>query len=125
MRIRSEREVHIYKAKDERIFNYILKKCVGSCDSEFGEPLEKLLKMITSSSTAKGGEPYLLSLLRKKIMDCQTILLLGEPDYIQLYLSYYPIVTSPFLLNGADDQETTESSEPMTALSVSDTKPSD
>ena len=78
---------------------------------------------MTKSST-KGGEPYLLSLLRKKIMDCQTILLLGEPDYIQLYLSYYPIVTSPFLLNGADDQEmTAECSEPMTALSVSDEKP--
>ena len=46
--------------------------------------------------------------LRKKIQECQTLLLLGEPDYIQLYLSHYPIVEKPFLLDVEDDEEEDE-----------------
>lgn len=56
-------------------------------------------KLVKSQST---GQLYLTN-LQKYITECKTVLLLGEPDYIELYLRYYPIVQASFLLSSTDD----------------------
>ena len=71
IKISSDKDIFTYNAKDERIFHYTLKKCISA---EFDIQIDKVIK------TAK-GEAY-LSLIKKHIHDCKSILLLGEPDYI-------------------------------------------
>ena len=35
--------------------------------------------------------------MKKLLKPTKKLLLLGEPDYIDLYLKYFPIVTTPYL----------------------------
>ena len=102
MRIKPEgSDIAVYRVRDERIYHYILKKSITSC-KELAVKLDKLLR------SPQNGQLY-LEQLRKKLAECQTLLLLGEPDYIQLYLSHYPIVEKSFLLDiEEEDQEDEE-----------------
>ena len=43
-----------------------------------------------------------LDILKGVMEEHSRRLILGEPDYIELYLKHYPIVNESYLLNGSD-----------------------
>ena len=115
IRIRSGRDINEYKCKEEMIFHYVLKRSLIGFNDFFDVPFDKILKTQIS-----GGQSQLnLALLQKKIDQARTVLFLGEPDYIQLYLKYYPIVKEPFLFTDTSDPEVeaSETDQPMLNLS--------
>ena len=74
-----------FKLNKESIVHYIF-KC--ACRS-------------TSSGQPDSTKPQsILGTLKQVVKESSSILGLGEPDYIGLYLKYYPIVTESFMLQG-------------------------
>lgn len=85
----SERDVSGFKLLDERIVSYILKRaCHKSEEQHKGEVLHNEIV----------DKKKLIKTIGRIVKDCRTLLYLGEPDYITLYLKFYPIVTESFIL---------------------------
>lgn len=43
--------------------------------------------------------------MNKLLKPTKNLLLLGEPDYIDLYLKYFPIITTPYLTQSSSEEE--------------------
>ena len=46
-----------------------------------------------------------LDVMKQLVKESRNLLLLGEPDYIDLYLKHFPIVTSPYLTQSTAEEE--------------------
>ena len=88
LKIKSCSAVDSYNIKEESIFHYVIKKALALPFQNEGKgrviDLESLLKAPKNGSY--------LQIMKEIMGEHKRRLLLGEPDYIELYLKHFPIL---------------------------------
>ena len=95
LKLETGRSCYDYNLSEEPIVVYMLKKARQTSPTN--------VNLLRTSD----GKVNFLKWMQNMTAKSGKLLPLGEPDYVEVYLKYFPILTSPYLLDGDGQSEGT------------------